>query len=136
MSASKLMFKDASSLSGGLATAIPGEIYGYWEAHKLGGRLPWKTLFQPAIAMCRNGFRASKILARVIAKSENEIRSNVALSKIFVNSVTNETYKENELIKMPNLANTLELISENNITAFYNSKLTKLMVREINQNGM
>ncbi len=120
---------------GGLATAIPGEIYGYWEAYKLGGRLPWKSLFQPTIKMCRHGFKASKTLVKVIGKSEEAIRRNAALSKLFVNSATNETYKENELIRMPALANTLELISEHNVTAFYNSKLTKLMVREINQNG-
>ncbi len=120
---------------GGLATAIPGEIYGFWEAYKIGGRLPWRTLFQPTINMCRNGFRASKTLAKVIAKSEHLIRANNALANLFINKETNRTYRENEIIRMPNLARTLELISLNNVTAFYNSRLTKHMVNEINQNG-
>jgi gamma-glutamyltranspeptidase/glutathione hydrolase/leukotriene-C4 hydrolase len=118
-----------------LATAIPGEIYGYWEAYKLGGRLPWRALFQSTINMCRNGFRASKTLTKVIAKSEDVIRANAALANIFINKETNRTFRENEIIRMPNLARTLELISLNNVTAFYNSRLTKYMVNEINQNG-
>ena len=130
-----MMFRDASPIQGGLATGIPGEIAGYWEAYKLAGRLPWHTLFQPSIRMCRNGFHITKTLARVIAKSEVNIRENEALSGIFINKVTNETYKEHETIKMPNLARTLELISRHNVTVFYDGRLARLMVQEINQNG-
>jgi gamma-glutamyltranspeptidase len=36
---------------------------------------------------------------------------------------------------MPNLADTLEIISEYNISEFYNGSLTKIIVDEINQNG-
>jgi gamma-glutamyltranspeptidase/glutathione hydrolase/leukotriene-C4 hydrolase len=129
------MFADSSPLLGGLATAIPGEIYGYWEAHKLGGRLPWRSLFQPTIQMCRHGFRVSRILAKVLMKSESLIRANPALTDTFINKATNMTYQEHELIRMPNLANTLDLISVHNVKAFYNSKLTRQMVDEINKNG-
>ena len=121
---------------GGLSVAIPGEIYGYWEAYKLGGKLPWKELFQPAIEMCTDGFRISHALGKSIIGSELFIRKSLELSKIFVNPITNETYKENDLIKMPKLADTLKIISEENITAFYNGSLVKIMVDEINENGL
>ena len=85
--------------------------------------------------MCKNGFRASKTLARIIARSESYIRQNDALADIFIDKKTNKTVQENDLIKMPNLAKTLELISIYNISAFYNSDLTRQMVKEINENG-
>jgi gamma-glutamyltranspeptidase / glutathione hydrolase / leukotriene-C4 hydrolase len=132
----KTMFSNnKSSLLGGLSTAIPGEIAGYWEAYKIGGRLPWKLLFEPIIEMCFNGFKMSKQLSRAVDMKEKEIRSNGPLSSIFINSKTNETFKENDSIKMVKLGQTLKIISEQNVTAFYNGSLTKIIVNEINNMG-
>jgi gamma-glutamyltranspeptidase/glutathione hydrolase/leukotriene-C4 hydrolase len=136
MSTNKWTFRNTSSLVGGLSTAIPGEIYGFWRAHILGGKLAWSTLFQPAIQMCRNGFKVSQVLAFSIKRAENHIRDSKELSNVFINPLTNETYKENDYIKMPKLAETLELISKTNINEFYNGKLAQTMVNEINENGL
>jgi gamma-glutamyltranspeptidase/glutathione hydrolase/leukotriene-C4 hydrolase len=124
-----------SSSVGGLSTGIPGEIYGYWQAHKIAGRLPWKKLFEPTIRLCREGFRISKVLSNAIKISEKYIRSNWGLSQIFVNQKTNQLYQFNDIVKMPNLADTLEILSHDHINAFYDSDLTKDIVKEINENG-
>lgn len=130
------MFFNKSTLNGGLATAIPGEIYGFWEAHKLAGRLSWKSLFEPSIEMCKNGFIINKALANAIKNSENKIRQNEQMREIFVNKQTNRVYSENDTIKMPQLAKTLELLSESDdLNRFYSSDFTRLMVDEINENG-
>lgn len=135
MSAHEYMFLDKSSLIGGSAVGIPGEIYGFWEAYKIGGRIPWKELFKPTIDMCRNGFSVSNALAAAIKSAENDIRKNLELTNIFINSSNNETFKPKDRIKMLKLADTLEIISNENVGAFYNGSLTKLMVQEINENG-
>ena len=123
-------------IKGGLASGIPGEVYGYWEAYKLGGSLPWSVLFEPAIRMCQDGFRVPKALETAIRLNEQAIRNDVELSNIYINKTSNQTYKFDDLIVMPKLARTLQIISEQNITAFYNGALTKLMVEEINENGL
>ena len=94
LSSNEFMFSNRSSLVGGLASGkinifiifkqfesliilklgIPGEILGFWEAYKIGGRLPWKDLFVPTITMCRNGFFISKALASAIKANEKAIR--------------------------------------------------------------
>lgn len=116
-------------------SAIPGEIKGYWEAYKIGGRLPWKDLFQPAIDLCQNGFRISNALSKGLKLKESLIKQNSALANIFVNPRTNSVYKENDTIKMENLGKTLTYISESGPDIFYNGILTGLMVAEINENG-
>ena len=74
-------------------------------------------------------------LSFAINQCEVEIRANKQLSDLFVNKTTNQLLKQNDIFKMLNLAKTLEIISNENINAFYNGSLTEIMVKEINDNG-
>jgi len=58
---------------GGLAIGIPGEIAGFWKAHKRYGKLPWAVLFRPAIDMCNEGFAIRKALAFSILKCKDKL---------------------------------------------------------------
>ena len=121
--------------SGGLATAIPGELKGYEEAHRRFGKLPWKDLFKPAINLCQNGVPVSKPLAKALRFSEQYIRKNKGMSDLFINPNTGKIYLANDKIKLINLANTLTLISENGVNEFYSKSLAPIIVKEINENG-
>ena len=123
------------TIKGGLASGIPGEIAGFWEAHKKAGRLPWKRLFKPSIELCRDGIPVSKVLAFILSTQEMQIRTNAALAKIFINPLTNQTYEEKDRIKHLSLASTLEMIS-NDPEIFYKGKLAERIVEENNANGM
>ncbi|EDL31900.1 gamma-glutamyltransferase-like activity 1, isoform CRA_c, partial [Mus musculus] len=48
---------------------VPGELRGYAEAHRRHGRLPWAQLFQPTIALLREGFRVPFILSQFLNNS-------------------------------------------------------------------
>jgi gamma-glutamyltranspeptidase/glutathione hydrolase/leukotriene-C4 hydrolase len=85
--------------------------------------------------MCRNGFFISKALASAIKANEIAIRDSKELSNLFINNKTNKIYNLNDKIKMLNLAETLETISNENASAFYNGSLTKYIVNEMNENG-
>ena len=115
---------------------IPGEIKGYYDAYKIGGKLPWKDLFQPTIDLCLNGFKISKTLGKALISTETFIRKDSILSSIFVNQITNELLKYNDTAKMPLLGETLRIISQSNTSdVFYNGNMTKYIITEINENG-
>lgn len=46
--------------TGPLAVAVPGELQGYWDAHKRYGRLPWSDVIAPTLVICREGYLMTK----------------------------------------------------------------------------
>ncbi|XP_062582561.1 glutathione hydrolase 1 proenzyme-like [Saccostrea cucullata] len=137
-SSSEDMFvKDTnSSIEGGLAIGIPGNIKGFYEVWKIGGKLPWRDLFQPAIKMLREGWTVNFLLARAMRKLTEsgilEKQSNLRL--MVTNPETNEVYTEGEIIKMPALANTYEAIANDSHT-MYNGSMAKDIVADIREAG-
>src|SRR5690606_113922 len=49
--------------------AVPGELAGLTALHRRGGRLPFGSLFEPALAAAREGFVASPRLAAAAAET-------------------------------------------------------------------
>lgn len=129
------MFADASSLRGGLATAIPGEIAGFAAAHRLGGRLPWRDLFEPAIRMCLEGYDVSEPLAQALARHEEVIGSDPVLAATFIDAATGRPLQAGDRLRRPRLARTLMRVAERGADVFYDSTLTRHMIDEINSNG-
>lgn len=79
-------------LTGGLAVAVPGELMGYWEAHKKYGRLPWRELFEPTIKLCETGSRVTQYLAAYLVEKEPMIKNESSLAEILINPNTNKTW--------------------------------------------
>lgn len=119
------------SYQGGLSVAVPGELLGYWEAHQKFGKLNWKDLFQPTIKLCQTGSRINSYLSGYIKSKEHLIRAQPTLSEILIDTRTNEILKEGDRIKRPQLAKTLEILSETGITEFYNGTIAKMLTDEI-----
>ncbi|XP_043464243.1 glutathione hydrolase 1 proenzyme-like isoform X2 [Leptopilina heterotoma] len=119
------------SYQGGLSVAVPGELLGYWEAHQKFGKLNWKDLFLPTIKLCQTGSRINSYLSGYIKSKEHLIRAEPTLSEILIDSRTNELFKEGDRIKRPQLAKTLEILSDTGITEFYNGTIAQMLTDEI-----
>lgn len=86
---------------GGLSSAIPGEIRGYWELHRRFGRLPWQSLFQPAITLCRQGIPVSRITAEMLIKMRNLIMHSPSLKLIglpFIWKIACSFYRDTKVL--------------------------------------
>ncbi|CAF3443074.1 unnamed protein product [Rotaria sp. Silwood1] len=124
-----------SSTHGGLAIGIPGEIAGFWKAHKLHGKLPWAVLFKPAIEMCNEGFEIRKALAFTILKCKDNLWKQRSFRRVFFKGDSDHVYGLGDTIYRPRLGKTLSIVAEHGPSAFYEGELSDLICEEIQEQG-
>lgn len=131
--ASETMFRGKSRLTqvGGLAVAVPGEVRGYWEAHKRYGKLPWAELVQPAVNMCLEGVAVSGHLARALRGMKNFILKEPSLRDEFMNPTTRDVFQKGEIMRRPTLAKTLQRLAEKGGDDLYEGKLAHQLVQDL-----
>ena len=93
-----------------LAVGVPGTVAGLHLAWKEHGKLPWKRLVDPAIALARDGFAVSDGLARSLKNVQRTMQKYPAsVAEFTKNGVP---YEAGETLKQPDLARTLERIAD------------------------
>ncbi len=120
-------WRDASI--GGLGVGVPGLLRMLELAHKEHGRLPWRTLFQPAIKLATDGFPISERLARMIAKAKHLLQSPGAGTYFFENDGSPK--KAGTGLKNLDLADTLTRIANGGARAFYSGDIAKAIARAV-----
>lgn len=113
---------------------VPGELRGYAEAHRRHGRLPWAQLFQPTIALLREGFRVPPILSQFLNTSFLQpcLKSST-LRQLFFNGT--EALKSQDPLPWPALANTLETVAMEGAEVLYTGRLAHMLVEDIAEQG-
>ncbi|XP_073675488.1 gamma-glutamyltransferase 5a [Garra rufa] len=120
-------------LEGAHWIGVPGDIRGYERAHKLYGRLPWASLFQPTIKMAREGVPIPYVLSRFLPLLLKE-KPESPLRQLFQNE-QGELLKEGDIVRFEKLADTLEIIAEHGADALYTGDLAKELVSDIQSAG-
>ena len=118
------------SKTGGLAVGVPGTIAGMFKAHKKFGSLPMQTILRPVILLAKNGFK----ITEKQAKQFNDY-SAVFKQVNQENSIYTKKFKAGDVFKNEALANTLQQISDNGRSAFYQGDIAKTLVAFLQKNG-
>ncbi|XP_043254168.1 scoloptoxin SSD14-like isoform X2 [Colletes gigas] len=126
--------RDASFI-GPLAIGTPGEVAGYWEAHKRFGKLPWADLFKPSIELCEEGYNLTEIQYDGFKYNAQNIHKDRILKQLFVDPETNDFYKPGSNIKPKVLCKTLRIIAEKGALELYNGTIGKLLVKDLQEKG-
>jgi gamma-glutamyltranspeptidase / glutathione hydrolase len=103
---------------GGRAVGVPGMIALMARAHKLQGKLPWKQLFDPAIAVARDGFSVSSRLSAMIGSAQSLIGNFPETKAIFLRS-DGTAMAVGTLYKSPAYASLLQKIASGGAKIFY-----------------
>ncbi|MBD2200009.1 MULTISPECIES: gamma-glutamyltransferase [Calothrix] len=143
LKATRNMYLDAqgkvrpnASVNGYLAVATPGTVAGMYEVHRRYGKLPWRELVKPAIALAKNGFTLSRVVTyRSLPAYEDRkpiILSNPAAREIFTRN--GEYYQSGEKLVQRDLAQTLEAIAQNP-QSFYTGNIAQAIAADMAKNG-
>lgn len=116
-----------------VAVGVPGTVAGLHLAWREQGKLPWRRLVEPAIALARDGFVVTHGLARSLASILPEMRKYPASLAQFSKDGT--PYEPGEVLKQPDLARTLERIATNGPAGFYEGETAALIAKEMAANG-
>ncbi len=116
-----------------VAVGVPGTVAGLHLAWSERGRLPWRRLLEPAIALARDGFAVPQHLARSLAGVLPAMRRYPASLAQF--SRDGAPYAAGETLRQPDLARTLERIAAAGPDGFYRGPTAELLAREMRANG-
>ncbi|MBE9010203.1 gamma-glutamyltransferase [Pseudanabaenaceae cyanobacterium LEGE 13415] len=136
LKASQNMYLDAqgkprpnASTDGYLAVATPGTIAGLYQAHQQYGKLPWKTVVAPAIALAQSGFPVTHRFTEATASRKFQ---NAEAQRIFTRN--GKPYQPGEILKQPDLAATLSAIASDP-NSFYRGKIATAIAQDMRSNN-
>lgn len=134
------------------AAGIPGDVAGLELAHKRYGKLPWRELVLPSVALARDGitldsFHAddlqwgAKAMADYLTQLESNPAANPALREAVRKTLAvfrkpdGTPYAKGDRWVQAELAQTLEAIAKGGARAFYRGPLAARMAKEVKAMG-
>ena len=124
---------NGKSQTGHLASGVPGSVAGLSEAHRRFGKLPWKTLLDPAIQLARDGFVIDEYRNHSIADDTTRLKRFPASAAQFLPGgappLVGSTFKQ------PELARTLTAIRDRREAGFYRGWVADSLVAEMRRGG-
>ncbi|MBT0668903.1 gamma-glutamyltransferase [Novosphingobium profundi] len=118
----------AQIYTGALSSGVPGALAAMAQAHRRWGKLPWAALFQPAIALARDGFVVT-----------DRLHNGLKLYSQHVTGWAKDTYfpggqpvAVGTTLKTPALAETFERLASQGPEPFYKGDIAKDIVEALN----
>src|SRR5579859_3366089 len=117
-----------ASITGYLASGVPGSVAGMYEAWKKYGHLPWPKLIAPAIALAE-GHVIDENRSRAIEYDRDRLGMFAASAATFL--VNGHAPAAGATVRYPELAKTLRLIADSGPSVFYKGQIADLIVAEM-----
>lgn len=126
-----------ANLEGASSAGVPATLKGLVDAQAKFGKLPLKTVMEPAINMAANGFYADNYFVLESLDNLAALRKNAYASKLFLDNglppkpthLGSATLGKAKLVKQEQLANTLSEIANKGVDYFYKGPLGKLFTK-------
>ncbi len=137
LAATKDMYLDSlgnvipeKSTLGAMAVGVPGSVAGVFAVHEKLGSLPFEDIIEPSIDLARRGVIVTKKQEKKLDSYQSAFRKANKDSILFEKS-----WKENDTLKYPALAETLTRIMKNGRDEFYKGETAERLVKFMQDNG-
>ena len=118
---------------GGRAVGVPGLLRMLALAHKQHGKLPWASLFKPAIELAEKGFTISPRLYAQLKAETTLLKDPQTVAYFFKPNGT--PLPVGHRLTNPGLAKTYQLIAKQGVDAFYTGPLAQTIVNRVQQHA-
>ena len=119
----------AQAVPGGLSVGVPGNLRLAAQAHNAKGRVSWRVLFRPAIALARDGFAITPRLHKALSDWE-VARLDVASRQMFF-TAQGQPLPVGTVVRNPALAQTLEQLAARGADSFYVGPNAQAIARKV-----
>lgn len=116
------------SLTGRLASGVPGAVDGMARLHTRLGQAPWAQLLKPSVALARDGYELSEDAALELNKYQREFAERNRFQTAFSRA---GGWSTGSLLKQPELAATLQRIADKGRDGFYRGTTARLLLEEM-----
>ena len=121
------------SLTGALAVAVPGEVAGLMEALNRFGTLSRQVIIAQAIRYAGEGFPPDGALRFAIERQRSNMKKFPDLARIFLPK--DEVPEEGEIIRQPDLSETLKAIAAQGTEVFYQGWIGQAIAETVKKEG-
>lgn len=124
---------DKSKWEGGPSVGVPGEVKGLLYALEEYGTMDRADVMKPAIDLAEGGYEVSAVMNRDMMEKFEKLTNFEPLGKIYLKD--GYPYSIGDTLKNPDLAKTLQMISDNGADAFYKGEVAEAMVKAVQETG-
>jgi gamma-glutamyltranspeptidase/glutathione hydrolase len=118
---------------GPASCAVPGTIAGLEAAHRAYGSLPWRELVAPAVELARGGIELTKPQAHLHAILDLILRHTPEGERVY--GKNGARFVTGDVVRLADLADTLEAIAHDGARAFYRGDLGRAAVATVREGG-
>ncbi len=117
------------------SVATPGAFAGFDLTSQSYGALPWREILQPAVRHTRDGFPVPTVTANYLEHSHDVIFGWNPESRQVVHHPDGSVISAGEILAIPDLANSLEMIAAGGSEVFYTGEIGQAITAEVHGNG-
>lgn len=119
---------------GGRSVGVPGVVRMLEQAHQQHGRLPWATLFEPAIRLAERGFRVSARLNTMLA-ADRYLKQDPEAAAYFYDR-NGQPWPIGHVLKNPDLAQVLKDIAVHGSKALLEGPVAQSIVNKVRSHAI
>jgi gamma-glutamyltranspeptidase/glutathione hydrolase len=115
--------------SGIHSVTVPGAVEGWAKMHARYGKLPWKDLFQAAIAYAEQGFPVTEAIHEAWSANAtvSKLKRDAEAARVFLPG--GNAPVEGELFRNPDMAKALRLVAEKGRDAIYKGEIAAAILK-------